>query len=318
MHSTSWRWILLLGSLFLLPLCAGAESLRPFVFAGIEEGDLQTVAAATRAKLRLAGFDVVGGYAPDRGRYVLVVTEPRLQRPVREHPRAAYGAVVRVGLTEVADGIQVAYTNPVYFQHAYRIPADFAPVRAGLAAALGAERTFGSRDGLTPERLARYHYAVGMEYFDDPYVLGAFPSQAAALAAIEQGLKERRGGVSKVYRLDLGPGVTLYGVQLRAGGQGDRYGDERFQLGVVDAGALKRTAYLPYEVLVHDGRVEALHMRFRMAVHFPDVNMVGRNSFMKLRRSPRAVAAALRALVGAPEPAQTRDGPLPGYTEDDS
>ncbi len=306
-------WALMLAAV----VQAQAETLRPFVFAGTRHGDLETVVAQAKAKLNKAGFEIVGGYAPDANSYVIVVTNEQLKRPVRKAPRAAYGAVVRVGLSKVGDQVQIAYTNPVYFQHAYRIQSDFSPVLAKLADALGAEQTFGSKKGLTPKQLHKYHYAVGMEYFTDPYELGEFPNHKAAIAAIEKGLREQRGGVRKVYRLDLAPGVTLYGVSLTAKSRRDKYRDERFQLHVVDTGDLKRVAYLPYEILVNGNRVEALHMRFRMALHFPDVNMVGRNSFMKLRKSPGKVAQALQQVVGAPAPAKGKGGGLLDYSDDE-
>ena len=61
-----------------------------------------------------------------------------------------------------------------------------------------------------------------------------------------------------------------------------------------------KIAYFPYEILVNGNEVEALHMRFRMAVHFPDLNMMGDHGFMKLMASPKATEQALRGLVAAP------------------
>lgn len=314
------RWILTVAWVFLAAVLGPAsaqEPLHPFVYAGVHSGTMEAVVSEVRDKLRTGGFDVVGGYSPEEGRHVLVATGDRLREPVLGNPRAAYGAVVRVGFSRVTEGVQVSYTNPVYFQHAYRIDDDFGPVLEGLGRILGAERFFGAKKGLTPERLRRYRYAVGMEYFDDPYELGSFPSHEAAVAALEQGLRERRSGVRKIYRLDLGPGITLYGVSFTGGDPYDRYRDERFHLQVVDTGPLKRVAYLPYEILIDGGRVEALHMRFRMAVHFPDTNMVGRNSFMKLRKAPGALGAALTDVVGAPKPKKKRGSGLIDYSDDE-
>ena len=58
-------------------------------------------------------------------------------------------------------------------------------------------------------------------------------------------------------------------------------------------------AYFPYEILVRGTEVEALHMRFRMAVHFPDLNMMGEHGFTKLMASPGATEDALEALLQA-------------------
>jgi hypothetical protein len=38
-------------------------------------------------------------------------------------------------------------------------------------------------------------------------------------------------------------------------------------------------------------------MRFRMAVHFPDLSMMGKHSFMTLMPSPKAIEKALKGAV---------------------
>ena len=58
-----------------------------------------------------------------------------------------------------------------------------------------------------------------------------------------------------------------------------------------------KASYFPYEILVNGNEVEALHMRFRMAVHFPDLNMMGAHGFTKLMSSPGATEDALEAMV---------------------
>jgi hypothetical protein len=42
-------------------------------------------------------------------------------------------------------------------------------------------------------------------------------------------------------------------------------------------------------------------MRFRMALHYPDLKMVGENSFMNIMPSPNAIFKAFKAVAGAPE-----------------
>ncbi|HWS03567.1 MAG TPA: hypothetical protein VN448_09275, partial [Gammaproteobacteria bacterium] len=76
------------------------------------------------------------------------------------------------------------------------------------------------------------------------------------------------------------------------------YYDDKFQMSVIDFGELKGTPYLPYEVMVTGNRVVAMHMRFRAAVHYPDLKMMGDNSFMKLMPSPEAIRKALTEAVG--------------------
>jgi len=75
--------------------------------------------------------------------------------------------------------------------------------------------------------------------------------------------------------------------------------DSAFQMSVVDFEGCKKRAYFPYEVLVDGNNVEALHMRFRMAMHFPNLSMMGRHGFTKLISAPRAIEKALENMVGA-------------------
>jgi hypothetical protein len=76
--------------------------------------------------------------------------------------------------------------------------------------------------------------------------------------------------------------------------------DESFQMSIVDFEGPSKVAYFPYEILVNGKNVEALHMRFRMAVHFPDLSMMGDHGFTQLMSSPGAIEEALEALVATP------------------
>ncbi len=73
--------------------------------------------------------------------------------------------------------------------------------------------------------------------------------------------------------------------------------DSAFQMNVVDFEGCKKRAYFPYEVLVDGKNVEALHMRFRMALHFPNLSMMGKHGFTKLMSAPGAIEDALEDLV---------------------
>lgn len=292
--------ILLTIALLLLsaPLMA-ADTYKPFVLASNAAGKLTDQLSTTRTALNQNGFRVVGEYAPYSNAHVIIITNDQLLAAAAKGDRAAYIAVQRVSLTEVDGKVQVAYTNPVYLQHAYHVKTDLKPVADKLASALGNQQQFGDKKGMTARDLKRYHYAFGMEYFDDPYELNEFPNQAKAKAVLEKNLSAGVAGISKVYSLDIpGTKATLYGVTLNPPEGKNKYLDEAFQMGEVDVNPLRHTAYLPYEVLVNDGEIEALHMRFRMALHFPSLKMMGSNSFMNLMSSPDAVEEALTKVAG--------------------
>jgi hypothetical protein len=293
----------LLAVLASAPIVAEDEAaFRPFVLASVSEAGLEQQAAATTAALEGAGFTVAGQYAPLDNARVIVVTSPELQAVAASGERGGYGAAQRIGLTEREGKTEVAFVNPLYLQHAYRLDGDLQPVLDRLVGALGRVEDFGAEKGLSAKKLAKYHYMVGMQRFDDPSELGSFDSHEAAVAAVEQGLARTGDALTQVYRIDIpGTGQTLFGVGMKAVGatEGELDIDEAHQLGIVDFEGPAKVAYFPYEILVNGADVEALHMRFRMAVHFPDLSMMGDHGFTRLMASPGATEDALEALLQA-------------------
>ncbi len=280
--------------LLALQASAAEQRMKPFVLASRGPGEVEAVAAATRQKLEGAGFEIAGSYAPYEGAVVLAVTSEALKAEAAKTPAGGYAAAQRVTVTKVGDEVQVAYTNPRYMAAGYRLEGDLAPVAAALEQALGRVEEFGPGEGKTAKDLRGYHYMVGMEYFDEPSKLGKFASHEAAVQAVEAGLAEKRGGASRVYRVDLPGGEqTVFGVALTEGCSGDEH-----IMTEIDAKPLRSTGHLPYEVLVAGPNVYALHARFRIAMNFPDLKMMGAHSFMNIRCAPDAIEGALKKVVG--------------------
>jgi len=296
--------LMLLG--VMLPYTDGVRAeahFKPFVLASRGDANFDTQVQETRDALGAAGFEIVGEYTPYTGTFVddtrvIIVTNDDLKKAAGMTEYGGFTAPWRVAVTKVGEEVQVAYANPMYIAYAYRLESDLNGVSEALKRALGAQQTFGSEKGLTERKLRKYRYTFGMEYFDDVYELAEYGSHEEAVAAIEKNLTERRGGVSKVYRLDLDNDVTVFGVARKASPDGDKHMDEAWIMGNVDFKALKGTAYLPYEILVDGGKVVALHMRFRMALHYPDLKMMGKNSFMQIMASPKANQTAFKAAAG--------------------
>jgi len=293
---------LLVGALVLFSLAQGAqaaERLKPYVLASNGPGDMQAKIQDVKAALTKAGFDIVGNYAPYKNADIIIFTSDELKKVAAMSDMGGFAAPQRASVTKVGDDIQVSYTNPVYMANAYRLKNDLSSVSDKLAKALGREKTFGSERGLTASDLRDYHYTFGMEYFDDPYHLAKYSSYQAALKAVEQHLKTNKVGVRPLYRIDIpGKQETVIGVSMKAPPNGDEHMDDAWQMHIVDFKPLKHTAYLPYEVMVLGNKVVALHMRFRMAVNFPDLSMMGAHSFFKLMSSPAAIGKALTIAVG--------------------
>ncbi len=125
-----------------------------------------------------------------------------------------------------------------------------------------------------------------------------FPSHDAAVAAVLDGLAAPDDGLDLVYRIDV-PGdtpQTVIGIGMKSDDDDQRI-DEAQQMAVVDFEGCRKRAYFPYEVLVVGNDVEALHMRFRMAVHFPNLSMMGEHGFTKLMPFPGDIERTLEDLV---------------------
>jgi len=301
MKSQIYMSLLLITSLFAVNATAQDTLYKPFVLASVNEGSLEDNTQATITALQAAGFEIAGQYSPVEGSNIIIATSDTLKDIASRSDRGGYAAGQRVSVTEADGKVEVAYVNPVYIQYAYRLKGDMQPVFDSLSTALGMQQACGGgKKKMTAKKLGKYHYMMGMQYFDDPSELGTFDSHEAALAAVEQGLAKPDDALSRVYRIDI-PGTeqTVFGVGMKSTGEDDEDLDEAFQMSVVDFEGCKKRAYFPYEVLVNGNDVEALHMRFRMAVHFPNLSMMGKHGFTKLISAPREIEDALEAMVNA-------------------
>lgn len=310
-HSTpTATWLLLVAAAIagLASTPAQAEDkMKPFILASTATGEVADQLEGVKTALKAEGFEIVGDYAPYQSAHIIIVTNSDLKRAASSHNRAGYVAGQRVAITKVGDEIthagdqlQVSYTNPLYMAAAYRIDTDLSSVAEALEAALGAEVEFGPDEGLTADELAKYHYTFGMEYFDEPTHLASHENYQEAIDIIEKNLEENLEGVSKVYRIDItGSKQTVFGVSMKATGKvKNKYMDETYIMNEIDFKPVRSTAHLPYEILVNGGEVEALHARFRIAMNFPDLSMMGSNSFMNIMPSPDAIKETLTLLAG--------------------
>ncbi len=269
--------------------------MKPFILASTSTGNIADKVDGVKSALSGKGFEIVGEYSPYPTAHIIVVSNNALKKAAASHDRAGYVAGQRVTLTKVGEQVQTAYTNPVYMAAAYRVKTDLSGVADSLKAALGAEKEYGPEEGLTAKELEKYHYTFGMEYFDEPNELASYNSFKEAVAAVEKNLAAHKGSTTKVYRIDIpGSKQAVFGVAMAAQGEtGNKYMDETFIMTEIDFKPLRSTGHLPYEILVTGSEVEALHARFRIAMNFPDLSMMGANSFMNIMPSPDAIKESL-------------------------
>lgn len=284
----------LTGLFFSFGITHADEMLKPFVLASKATGEVTATVAEVKNKLTAAGFEIAGEVSPYADATIIIVTSAALKEAAAQSEFGGYAAGQRVSVTRVNDEVQVAYTNPLYMANAYRMKVDLADVADVLREALGNQETFGSKEGLPAKKIRKYHYMFGMEYFDDPTYLAKYDSHQEALDAVEQALAANKGGVSKVYRIDVpGKDESVFGVHLT-----EECSSDEFVMGHIDFQPVRSTPHLPYEMLVSGNRAYALYGRFRIAINFPDLKMMGDNSFIKIMCSPSAIKDALKLAAG--------------------
>lgn len=265
-------------------------SLKPFVLAYRGAGTMEAKLGEVKTAVEKEGFQVVGEYSPYKGTHIIVVTSEALKQNATKSGAGAYGAALRISITEKAKDLQVSYINPLYMAQAYRMKDGLADTAAKMEKALGRKEMFGSKNGLTADKLRKYHYMVLMPYFSDQVELAKHKSYEEAVKTVESSLAAGKGGTLKVYRVDLpGKKESVFGVGIREG-----EGADEAVMKTVDYGELKQAAHLPYELVISDSTVYMLHGKFRIAVDFPDLTM---GTFMKISGAPSAIENTLRQVA---------------------
>ena len=281
------------------PAFAADTYYKPFVLASVDSNtDMAAVVASVQKKLTDNGFDVVGNYSPYDGATILIVTNASLKQNAAASDFGAFGAIERVAVTKAKDGMQISYTNPIYMANAYRMKSDLTDVTAALTKALGHEKEFGSKKGLTKEELREYHYKWLMPYFDDRLRLASYSDYQTAIKTVEKNLQNNKPKASQVYRVDLpGKQETIIGLKI-PGVLGTECAGGKYIMSRIDFKDMKSTAHLPYEIVINKGQVVALPAEFRIAINFPDLSMIGSNSFASIMCAPDAYKTALTIVAG--------------------
>jgi len=279
------------GLFMLLGMAGADELLKPYVLASSGPGTIEKKTDEVKSNLVQQGFQAVGEYTPYKGTHVIVVTSDILRKNAAKSEFGAYGAIARISLNEKGGDIEVSYTNPLYYSQAYQMKDSLTDAAASLEKALGRKSAFGSKKGLSAAKLRAYHYMVMMPYFDDQVLLGSHGSQEEALKAVEANLAARKGGSSKVYRVDLADKKeSVFGVGITEG-----EGADKTIMPIIDISEPKHTAHLPYELVVSNGKVYMLHGKFRIALDFPDLTM---GTFMKISGAPSAIEEKMKLIAG--------------------
>jgi len=274
-----------------------AQTYLPFALASNDAGTVADKIAGTKTALTENGFEIAGEYSPYKGAHIIVVTNDELKKAAASKERGGYIAAQRIALTEMNGKVQVSYTNPNYFGAVFQMESDLSGVSAKLASALGNKGEYGPESGLSADDLGDYQYKWLMPHFTDRLELAEYDNQDKAVSAVAANLKAGKGGTAEVYRIDVpGQEATVFGVAMK--GTPEECAGDEFIMNEIDFKDTRSTGHLPYEIVVKDGVAYALPAEFRIAISFPDLAMMGDNSFMNIMCAPGAIQATLEAAAG--------------------
>ncbi|KAA6346354.1 hypothetical protein EZS27_006126 [termite gut metagenome] len=280
-----------------------SQNLKPYILAFETSESISAVKAQVEKNLEQNDIKVIGQYQPasDKNRWIIVISSSELENAVSSiGGLTGFAAALRIGITRENGKTLVSYTNPSYWGNAYfranysKVTSKYNALNTKIQNAMKNSGSyvgtpFGSKKGISASDLQKYHYMMGMPYFDDTVELGSFDSYQAAVAKVQSSIVNGVPGVKMVYKVKIpGKNLTLYGFGLNG-----EEGEKQF-MPIIDIGNPKHTAFLPYEILVKDNEVHMLHGRFRIALSFPDLTMM---TFSKIMSTPGNIEDALGQVV---------------------
>ena len=277
--------------------------LKPFTLAKVyKESSYAGVVIKIKDQLTRAGFKIVGVYEPSDKVNVIIVTDRTLLKTASKTQFGGFGAGIRVSVSQAKNGIQVAHNNPTYMAIAYNMKSYLTSTRQKLAKTLGYVKDFGGK-GVASNELAEYSYGFGLEKFNQFMDLAEHKSHEAALESVEKGFAKSLKKMEKVYRIDIpGKQQSIFGISLKSGVEDQKFLNDRYVMDIIDNKELRRSAHLPYELMVVGKRVIIMHPHFRLAVNFPDLRMFGKNSFGKIMDLPYVYEEFFIQLAGGEWP----------------
>lgn len=291
-----------LNCIFILLLFSGISAysqseLSSYYSLGSKSSPLHEVSLEVKNALEKSGFEIIGEYNPEESKYmkVIVYTRDDLKKitfGVKDN--GALAAALKVGLFRKGDVTEISMLNPEYLFYAYLRDniKDYSRLKMISDEAKKALRTVGNEfepfgGMLEIKKLKKYHFMIGMPYFDNSVVLQDFASFNSGVTTIRNNLEKEGGNAIKVYELiDNESEVAVFGVGLL----NKDYGEAKF-LPIIGEDHI---AAMPFELIIVGKRASMLHGKYRIALHWPELSM---GTFTKIMSTPGKVEDYMKALT---------------------
>ncbi|MBN2825146.1 MAG: hypothetical protein JXQ76_07485, partial [Campylobacterales bacterium] len=225
-------------------------------------------ANTVKSKLQNAGYQILAEFAVDKKGDVttLVFTSTKLQAQANKNDRG-FAALGRILVDKTNNRLSV--TNPLYTSRAF-MQKDFDD-KVPLEELQTLRSLFGglqdSQDILKYHLLPKYHFMIGMPYYED--MIEVANDTTANL--IEKASKKKEF----VFKLQLSNDRYLVGFQLS--NRTNKFVDK---IGTANAGLL------PYPILIENGVAKIMDPKYYIALMYPMLKM---SQFMKISTIPGAI-----------------------------
>ena len=250
-------------------------------------------AKSVEKKLKAAGFEILATTKVGKKKMpVIIFTSPAIKKLANRPMRGLLAGSMRILVDKKRNVIKA--NNPMYFfkaflQDQYKPGDEKSTITALLKAFPSLSlNALGNDENLEYDDITDYHYIIGMPYYHDQNELGRGDSVAKLVKKIQKNAKKKK---ALVYTTKLSKNRYVIGVHL-----GKRTSKFPKKIGA------QNSLLLPWQILVEeiedDGKKVAVAMaldgKYRIALSYPQLSMVGSGSFAGIMSVPGALEDDLK------------------------
>ncbi len=222
-------------------------------------------------KLTQAGFEVVGTYPSFDNGTAILYTNATMKADANKKACGLAG-VGRILIDE--ENHQVHIANPIYFGAAFLRSnynhAHATDTLSSLEKAFGALKN--SEDAYAFADLPKYHFMIGMPYYNDMDIIAEAPTDQ--LVAKAKASKD----IVSIVQISKDSYVAFMKVDKRTGSFVKKIGVQNSEI-------------LPWAVLIENGKAKALNAQYLIAISYPLLTMT---EFMTIATVPGAITKSLQ------------------------
>ncbi|NJO88307.1 MAG: hypothetical protein HC831_04550 [Chloroflexia bacterium] len=270
-----------------------------FYKLGIQQGSISEVKAKIEGALNADGFEVIGSYHPAKNDSLLVVAYTRqdlIDLTLKISDRGIMAAVMRIGLVQIGNDVEISLLNPEYIFYAYlrdhakKYEIELNQISLDIKAALfeiSTEFKPFITSSLTERELKEFRFLVRNPGFDDVVELMEFSSFENGVETIRKNLQARKDGTFKVYEMVFEERkIAIFGIGLLD----IRKGEANF----LEKLGISHLAALPYELVLIDTSATILHGKYRFPLYWSDLSMT---EYRKIYKTPRDIEETMKAIT---------------------